>query len=303
MKSTCVIIPTFNAQDTIEKLLLYLTKQDVDILVIDSSSSDNTIEIVKSFGVEYLVIPQSEFDHGGTRTLGAKECRGAEFLIFLTQDALPYDEHSLQNILLPFKDQSVGAVCGRQVAYSDEGVFGRHLREFNYSAQSHVRSYSDRTQYGIKTPFLSNSFAAYRRKTLKEIGFFKDNLIFGEDMYVAAKMLQQGYKIAYQADAMVYHSHTYSYNQELKRYFDMGVFHTQESWLLEEFGKAEGEGKRFVLDQIKFLYKQYKLYLLPSMVIRTSFKLLGYKLGKNYKFLPQWIIQRLSMYTKWWNNR
>ena len=303
MQKNLVIIPTLNAQDTIAKLLEYLIKQNVDILIIDSSSSDNTLEIVKRYGVKSMVIPQDSFDHGGTRTLGAKYRNDVDFVIYLTQDALPYNEDSIKNILLPFKDKEVGAVCGRQVAYPNEGIFGRHLREYNYAKESRVRGYDDRLKYGIKTPFLSNSFAAYRRSTLEELGFFKDGLIFGEDMYVAARMLQSGYKVAYEASAVVYHSHTYSYMQELRRYFDMGVFHSREDWILEDFGKAEGEGKKFVFSQFRFLKEHHKLYLLPSMTIRIAFKLIGYKLGKNHQRLPMFIIRALSMHKKWWNNR
>ena len=300
MKKVSVIIPTLNAQDTIEKLLEYLSKQHVDILVIDSSSTDRTLEIVQEYEVEYMQIAQNEFDHGTTRTLGAKHSSDAEFLIFLTQDALPYDDNAIKNILFPFNDDKVGAVCGRQIPHLNEGIFGRHLREYNYPQESHVRSYEDREHYGIKTPFLSNSFAAYRRSALEEVGFFKENLIFGEDMYMAAKMLQKGYCVAYEASAVVYHSHTYSYMQELRRYFDMGVFHRQEACLLEDFGKAEGEGKKFVLSQIKFLLNNGKFYLIPSMGLRTFFKLLGYKLGKNYQKLPKLLILSLTMNAKWW---
>jgi len=301
MHTTVVLIPTFNASLSIGRLLAYLVRQEVGVLVIDSSSTDNTIEIIKRYGVEYLVIPQNTFDHGGTRSLGAKHAKGAEFLVFLTQDALPYNDEAIENILLPFEDSQVGAVCGRQIAYPSEGIFGRHLREYNYSKTSHIRSYEDKKEYGIKTPFLSNSFAAYRASALREVGFFKDGLIFGEDMYAAAKMLQYGYKIAYQADAVVYHSHTYGYIQELRRYFDMGVFHIQEAWLLEDFGRPEGEGKRFVLAQIEFLKQHKKLHLLPSMGLRIFCKLLGYKLGKNYHHLPPKAIKRLTMNSKWWN--
>jgi len=300
VKKVSVIIPTLNAQDTIGKLLEYLSKQHVDILVIDSSSTDGTLEIVKEYEVEYIEIAQNEFDHGTTRTLGAKHSSDAEFLIFLTQDALPYNHVSIENLLLPFQDDSVGAVCGRQIPYPNETIFGRHLREYNYPDRSHLRSYDDRERYGIKTPFLSNSFAAYRRSTLEEMEFFKEGLIFGEDMYMAAKMLQLGYKVAYQADAVVYHSHSYSYMQELRRYFDMGVFHQKESWLLEDFGKAEGEGKKFVFSQVKFLLQNGKFYLLPSMGLRTFFKLLGYKLGKNFEKLPKVLILYFTMNPKWW---
>ena len=175
MQNVSVIIPTLNAQATVGKLLEYLSHQNVDILIIDSSSSDNTIEIAKQYNVEYIIIPKESFDHGGTRTLGAKHCKNAEFLIFLTQDAMPYDEDTLKNILLPFQDKKVGAVHGRQIANPDETIFGEHLRLFNYKPMSYVRSYEDKEQYGIKTAFLSNSFAAYRMKALQEIGYFKES--------------------------------------------------------------------------------------------------------------------------------
>ena len=66
-------------------------------------------------------------------------------------------------------------------------------------------------------------------------------------MPVAARRLKAAYKIAYAADACVYHSHDYSLWREMKRYFDMGVFHAHESWIREEFGGAEVEGMKFVV--------------------------------------------------------
>ena len=279
MKNTLLIIPTLNAESTIKNLLQKLIIEDIDILVIDSSSTDKTIDITKDLGVDYIQIKKEDFRHGGTRTLGAKYKENIEYLIYMTQDAIIYNKNSIKNILKPFKDKKVGAVCGRQIPHINEGIFGKHLREFNYPKQSHIREYKDKTKYGIKTAFLSNSFASYRYSALKEVGFFKDDIIFGEDMFVASKMLQQGYKIVYQADAIVYHSHSYSLSQEFKRYFDMGKFHTQEKWILDDFGKAEGQGKKFVISEIKYLIKNGRFYLLPLMIIRTSFKFLGYKLA------------------------
>jgi len=295
-----VIIPTLNAQDSIGKLLEYLIAQEVDILVLDSSSTDSTIDIIKSYNVDYLVIPKEEFDHGGTRTLGAKQCYEADFLIYLTQDALPYNEESIHNILQPFEDATVGAVYGRQIAYPNETLFGEHLRLFNYKPTSYLRSYEDKEQYGIKTAFLSNSFTAYRLKALQEIGYFKDRLILGEDMYAGAKMLQNGYKIAYNCDAKVYHSHGYSIKQEFKRYFDIGVFHRNEEWILDDFGKAEGEGIAFVKSELNYLAKKRKIYLIPIAIIRTGAKYLAYKLGYYHNYLPKYWIKKMSMHKRWW---
>jgi len=283
MKNTLLIIPTLNAESTIENLLKQLLLEDIYILVIDSSSTDNTIDIIQNLGVDYIQIQQRDFNHGGTRTLGAKYKENIEYLIYMTQDAILYNEFSIKNILKPFKDKNIGAVCGRQIPHIKEKIFGIHLREFNYPNNSYVREYQDRIKYGLKTAFLSDSFASYRYSALKSVGFFKDNIDFGEDMFVACKMLQKGYKIAYQADAIVYHSHNYTLLEEFKRYSDMGKFHTKESWILKDFGKAEGEGKKFVISEIKYLIKNRKFYLLPLMLIRTTFKFLGYKSAGFFK--------------------
>jgi len=300
VQKVCVIIPTLNAEKYIGALLEMLIPQKVDILIIDSSSSDQTVAIAKEYGVNYHIIEPQTFDHGGTRTLGAKVCEGAEFLIYLTQDARPYDQQSIANLLLPFKDTQVGAVYGRQLPYEDESPFGTHLRLFNYRETSYRRSYEDKRQYGIKTVFLSDSFAAYRVEALRAIGYFKDGLILGEDMHAGARLLKQGYHIAYQADAKVYHSHGYTIAQEFKRYFDIGVFHQCEDWILKEFGKPEGEGKKFVISEMKFLIGQDRWYLLPSMCLRTLAKLIGYKLGKNYQKLPKIVIKHATMNASWW---
>jgi rhamnosyltransferase len=130
----------------------------------------------------------------------------------------------------------------------------------------------------LKTAFLSNSFAAYRVSALREVGGFPKKVIFGEDMYVAAKFLESGYKIAYSADACVYHSHRYTILQEFSRYFDMGVFHAREPWLRQALGGAENEGLRFVISEIKYL-SRHAFWLIPEAMLRTIMRYAGFRLG------------------------
>jgi rhamnosyltransferase len=159
---------------------------------------------------------------------------------------------------------------------------------------------SDSPKFGIKTAFISNSFAAYRRTALLSVGGFPSNTILSEDTYVAAKMLLAGWKIAYCADAMVYHSHNYGFIEEFKRYFDIGVFHAREPWIRQAFGQAEGEGMRYVRSELKYLWsKDYKL--IPSAILRTILKLLGYKLGFMEQKIPMWLKVHLSMNKQYWN--
>jgi rhamnosyltransferase len=246
-----------------------------------------------------IIIHQNEFDHGGTRAKAASLAEG-EILVYMTQDALPYNEHTVENILKVFDDNRIGAAYGRQLSYEGTNLFGKHLREFNYPDRSYIREKKDKKNFGIKTVQLSNSFAAYRKETLMQTGNFKDGLILGEDVYTGAKILDAGYSLAYVADAKVYHSHNYSVWQEFKRYFDIGVFHQCESWILDEYGKAEGEGGRYVKSEFAYLLRHHAYHLIPAFFVRNGMKYLGYKLGQNYSRLPHWLIKKLSMHHRWW---
>lgn len=298
-----IIIPTRNAQTHLPKLLESIKNQsfkNFELIVIDSSSKDKTVEIAKQYTDNVIVIPQNEFDHGGTRAKMAQIAKG-EIVIFLTQDALPVDHLAIENIVKVFSDEKIGAAFGRQVSYEETSHFGKHLRVFNYQDTSYKRDKRDISQYGLKTAFLSDSFAAYRKSALESIGWFKDGLILGEDTYAGAKMILSGYSLAYVADAKVYHSHSYTVLQEFKRYFDIGVFHKCESWILESFGKAEGEGMKYIKSEIKYLLSNGVWYLIPEFFARNGMKYLGYKLGQKYEKLPMWLVKKMSMHHRWWD--
>lgn len=300
-----IIIPTYNAEKGLDDLLKRLATQshnDYELIIIDSSSQDNTLKIAKKYTSNVIVIPQNEFDHGGTRAQGAKIAKG-DILVYFSQDALPYDEFTIENIVKVFDDKKVGAAYGGQISYENTNLFGKHLRKFNYPDTSSIKSKKDVSKYGIKTVQLSNSFSAYRKSALEEVGMFKDNLILGEDVYVGAKMILADYSLAYASESKVYHSHSYTVWQEFKRYFDIGVFHKCESWILESFGKAEGEGMKYIKSEINYLLDSKALYLLPEFFIRNGMKYIGYKLGQNYKKLPNWLIKKLSMHHRWWDKK
>lgn len=299
---TSIIIPTYNAEKRMYGLCEALRSQTAssEIITVDSSSTDRTVEIAESFGAKVLIVPKEDFDHGGTRTLAGKAAKG-DILVYMTQDAVPFDNYSIENLTRAFEDQGIAASFGRQLPCPDAAEFGAHLRLFNYPEVSCIKSLGDRNTYGIKTAFISNSFAAYRKTALEEIGWFRRKLIMGEDACAGAKMLLAGHKIMYVADAMVYHSHDYTVLQEFKRYFDIGVFHKSERWLVDEFGKAEGEGTRYVQALFAFLKRENKYYLMPEGIVRNTLKYIGYKLGQNYDKLPASMMHKCSMHTYFWN--
>jgi len=296
-----LIIPTYNAKKYLPKLLESLEKQTIEfeLIIIDSSSTDNTLQIVKSYTDNVIVIPQHEFDHGGTRTKAAMLAKG-DILVYLTQDALPVNENTIENITKVFDNKEIVAAYGKQIPYNETSLFGKHLRAFNYTDASYIRVLKDKELFGIKTAFLSDSFAAYRKSSLKSIGWFKDGLILGEDTYAGAKIILSGKALAYVSDAKVYHSHSYSIFEEFKRYFDIGVFHEMEDWILKEFGKPEGEGMKYIQSEFKYLLQNNAWYLIPAFFLRNGMKYLGYKMGQNYKKLPYWLILKISMHHRWW---
>lgn len=303
MKCT-LCIPTRNALCHAKRLLEALSNQslaDCDYLVIDSSSSDGSADLFKAADCRVHTIPVTEFNHGATRQLAVELSPDADIIIFMTQDAILASPDSLQRLLDTFADPLVGAAYGRQLPAADATHIAAHARLFNYPDESYVRDKSDIPRYGIKTAFISNSFAAYRRSALMEVGGFPPAVILSEDTMTAAKILQAGWELAYCAEATCFHSHNYSMTGEFQRYFDIGVFHGREPWYLEALGTAEGEGFRFVRSELNYLRKKSPS-LIPSALLRTLFKFCGYKLGRMERFLPVLAKQRLSTNKGYWAN-
>jgi rhamnosyltransferase len=297
-----VIVPTLDAAGDWSRLappLLEATAAD-QVLILDSSSVDETVNLARAAGFRVHTIARTEFNHGGTRQLAAELLPNAEILVFLTQDVELAEPEAISRLLEVFTDPSVVAAFGRQLPRVGASPSEANARLYNYPAQSNVRTLASREQFGFKTIFISNSFAAYRRDALMGVGGFPSDVIFGEDTITAAKLLLAGGKIAYVAEAKVYHSHSYTWKQEFKRYFDIGVLHRRESWMLQEFGGAGGEGVRFVRAEMRCLWPRY-WWLIPSALIRTVAKLLGYRLGRIEDKLSIGLKRRLSMNRRFWN--
>jgi rhamnosyltransferase len=295
-----VVIPTYNAGQQLIACLrpLLASPLKAQILVVDSSSKDGTAELARKMGVEVISIPQREFNHGATREMARHRVDG-EIVVMLTQDSVLTDPDSLRQIVAAFDDPAVVAAYGRQLPHADAKPIGAHARIFNYPELTRIKARSDAGKLGIKTAFISNSFAAYRQNALDAVGGFPGHVIIGEDTFAAARLLLAGGKIAYVAEATVFHSHDYSVLQEFRRYFDTGVFFQRERWIKEAFGRAEGEGRRFVLSEFRYLLTNAS-YLIPSAMLRTVMKYVGYRLGSVEASLPLWLKSFLSMHKGYW---
>ena len=287
-----VIIPTLNAERFLDKLLLNLTQKQTlkpdEVIVVDSSSTDKTVKIARNYGCRVISISKKEFNHGGTRTLAGKQARG-DILIYFTQDAYPYDEHTLKNIVdFLLSDPNLAGVYGRQLPYEDADIYAKFFRYFNYPEKSFIRTLEDRKWLGRKTVFFSNSFSAYRREALEKVGWFKENLISYEDIYIAAKFLVSGYKIGYAAEAKVWHSHKTSFKKDFKRHLVLGIFFRDEKWILEVFGKKpKDEGLRMIKKFIKFAKREKSLHSVFGFLLLYFMRKLAFFLGYNYRKLKR----------------
>ncbi|WP_261903467.1 glycosyltransferase [Vibrio fortis] len=299
--ATLVSVPVYNGGELWKKAAAALNAQFCgDVLVIDSSSKDDSLVVAKQYGFHTLVIDSLDFNHGGTRNIAIQYAlkNDYEFIVFLTQDSI-VQQSALDNIASYFEDPKVVAVCGRQSPHDDANPVAAHARYFNYSDKTLIKSMKTIPKYGIKSAFMSNSFSAYRLSSLLEVGMFPENTILCEDMFVSGKFIQSGYKNVYASDAVCKHSHNYTPIDEFKRYFDIGVFHEMEPWIRNEFGGARGEGFRFIISEFKYLLKHAPLYI-PLALLNNFAKILGMKLGGEYKLLPLWLNKKLSMHKSFW---
>ncbi|RFZ84801.1 glycosyltransferase [Mucilaginibacter terrenus] len=300
---TALLIPTYNAGALWSEVLKSVMAQTLTPerkVIVDSGSSDNTVRLAAEYGFEVITIPKAEFNHGATRQLLVDRVEGVDVCVFLTQDAILADPMSLRNIVNIFEtDDQVGIAYGRQLPHKGSKTLETHARLYNYPPVSEVLSIKDKEKLGFRIFFCSNSFSAYRRSALMSVSGFPSDSIMGEDAIVAAKLLQAGQKKAYVANATVRHSHTYTLGQEFRRYFDTRVFHEQNIWLLNDFGKAGGEGLKFVKSEIGYVMKHDKLSIFKS-IASVFAKWMGYNSGRFYKRLPVSVVTKLSMHGFYW---
>lgn len=303
-KLIAIVVPTLNAGEKWNTWIEAVKNQQYRInkvLVIDSDSTDDTREKAIAAGFDVITIKRSEFGHGKTRQECVNKLGEYSIIVFLTQDAILCSNDAIQELVKCFEDPGVAAAYGRQLPHKNAMLIEAHARIFNYPDNSYVRSLEDKKKYGLKTIFISNSFAAYRTEMLKDTGGFPEDTILGEDTYVVAKMLLSGKKVAYCANACVHHSHNYSMLQEFKRYFDTGIFHSREHWILDEYGFAEGAGKEFVKSELRFLLRRSPL-LIPGAIFRTILRYTGYMLGRKEYYLPIRLKKILSLHPNYWQS-
>ena len=274
-----VVIPTLNAGAFLEALLTRLKEQTIscEIIIVDSSSTDDGPAIARSHGVRTITIERGDFNHGGTRNLAVRESSG-DVVVFLTQDALPENERLIETLTKPLEDPEIAACYGRQIPRDDAFPTERFARGFNYPDAPVLKSKDSVSELGIKAFFFSNACSAVRRKEFERVGGFPEDIVMFEDMLFAARLLEEGYKILYVPEARVIHSHNLGLVEQFKRYFDAGSSFRSHRWFLDLSGGGR-EGMQFVLEQLKYLAREGRYQWVPYAIAEAAFKFIGYRMG------------------------
>lgn len=305
-----VLIPTYRPDRRFARLLQMLSKQTVKprrIIVMNTEEAYWNEEGYRGIrGLEVHHVTKAEFDHGGTRNLAAWYSE-AEIMIFMTQDAVPQDEYLIEELLKAFEQtgpqgEVVAQAYARQLPAKGCHLIERLTRDFNYPDQPVVKTKADLERLGIKTYFASNVCCAYRKDIFEAREGFITSTIFNEDMIYAGGIIQDGYAIAYVPSAKVIHSHNLSPMEQFHRNFDMAVSQADHPEVFEGL-PSEGEGIRLVKQTAVKLLKRGRFWLIPSLVVSSGCKYLGYRIGKKYRSLPRKMILWCSMSPAYWERR
>ena len=228
-KKVSIIIPTKNAgcdfSYTLEKIKDQKGITDIEIIIVDSGSSDNTLTLAEKYGVKITNVAPEDFSHGETRNLAASKSDG-EYLVFIVQDAIPIGEHWLYNMVKVLEgDEKIAAVSCRQVPRSDADLFACFCIWYHYSVTMNLQS--DIIYSGDPTFKLLPIEEKRRRAGLEDVSCCVKKDIFdkyhfkrvqsSEDLDLGFRLMQDGYKTAFMFSNGVIHSHNRDPNYFFKR--------------------------------------------------------------------------------------
>jgi rhamnosyltransferase len=296
-----VIIVTYNAIKLIDSCVKSVVNSaSVDkILVVNSSSTDGTIERVRELGIDLLIIDRSEFNHGKSREIARKKI-GTDIVVFLTPDAILSDSTTITKLISPLINKTAAISYARQLPRPNAGFYESYSRFINYPALDsiQIRSLNDVNLFGARTFFCSNSCAAYVNEELNKVGGFR-TLLTNEDYVAAYDLLVNSMRIAYVPNALVYHSHDYGLLDEFKRAFDAGYVRGILPEIEKVTGRTEKQGFGFAASLIKATLS-HNLLMLPYTILLLGIRLMGYRFGKYGKYFPNSVCSLMSSQDFYW---
>jgi rhamnosyltransferase len=297
MIEASILIPTKNAGPEFDMCLGAVFGQKnvgpLEVIVVDSGSTDETLEIARKYAVRIERIPPEEFHHARTRNFAAGLAAG-RFLVCLSQDAIPASDSWLATLVGNFEDPAVGGVYGRHIPKLGSSLERQHTLDTIYGEERIVKESTNRESLGYRYYHFSDANSAIRRDVWQATGF-PDRFKVFEDVGIAKRILDGGWKIVYEPRASVHHSHYHTTTELLKRYFDIGyAFKHLGIW-------SEQTRSSMLRDVWKLFQRKLKrsqgargTALLGASIRDDVAKSVGLFLGVNEQYLPMGLKRRLS---------
>lgn len=278
-KKIDIICPLYNAEAYIENLnKSFLNQKKIclnEIKYLLTESKDNTEKFLKDNKLKYKKIKVKDFSHSYTREEAAFESN-ADIVVFVTQDVVIEDERWLYNLTKDIDDDIVACYSRQLTKFNN---IEKYTRESNYPNKSSIVSKKDIEKLGLKTFFFSDAASAINRKIFVKLnGYDQKKLPFSEDMYIAYKIIMNGYKIKYCSDSIVYHSHNFTLKEIYKRYKLNGQFFKENNYL-DKYG-TNSSGFKLAKYVLKRIVQEKKFKLLFRFPFDMGARYLGMKNGK-----------------------
>ncbi len=299
-----IVIPTKNGGERLDEVLHAVFSQktihDYEVICVDSGSTDRTLEIIQRYPCKFFQIPPQEFGHGKTRNYGASKGTG-EYIIFLTQDAVPASEGWLDSFLEAMElEPKIAGGFGIHYPYPDCNIIDRrdlkqHFR--NFGEKNKVFFIEDEDRYEVDKgyqqylAFFSDNNSCLRRSVWEQIPY--QDVDFAEDQIWARQILEAGYKKVYCPYAPVYHSHNYPLKTYFYRFYDefKGLYQVYH-WTM--FSTMRGVIRQVLaMDRrdISYILKKdsgirHKWNWIHYACVRNRYRCMGAYLGGNYHSFP-----------------
>jgi len=274
-----IICPLYNAEDYIESLNESFKKQkDVKLNKIHyilTESNDNTEKILKDKKLDYKKIKKSEFSHSLVREKAVYESK-ADIVVFVTQDVQIKREDWLYYLTKDINGEIVATYSRQLPKYNN---IEKYTREKNYPSVSSIVSKKDLDILGLRTFFFSDASSAIKRDVFVKLnGYDNKDLPISEDMYIAYKIIMNGYKIKYCAESEVIHSHKFTLKQIYDRYKLTGQFFKENSYL-DKYGTNKSGGN-LAFYVLRRSIQEFNIAALLRFVPDMGARFIGMKVGK-----------------------
>lgn len=295
-----IVIPVLNAEAFLPALIEAIASQSLEpaeIILVDSGSSDGTRSLAAGYE-EVRLVSIADFTHGKARNLGVRMAIG-RILVFMSQDALPFDRYWLEELVDPLYNSGAGASYSRQVPKESASPMERLFLHTRFPKEARLlRNRRGNGELSFEEVFFSNVSSAVRKHLLEECPFDED-LIMSEDQKLSKDLLEKGHIVAYASRSIVVHSHEYTLSEVFKRYFD-SAYSLDQIFASHTLKTSAAIGLSYLWGEFDYILHRHPSWI-PYYMLYTVAKTLGTVAGHWAPFMPRPMLRRLSLHSYHWD--